>query len=698
MQSTMRQIRNPSLMVLGAGLLIWVIWILGQFGEEQLVFDSDQEITSTEDDSDRRGVTRHPGAPEDPSRAARREEENDKSPTSPTPPEGGDMIVVVGDSTGLTHLEGMHIEVECTNPSLEQQGPLSGITNQLGRAIFSNMPVGEYLVILIEGSMRRRVSVHPRTTVEVGFSIKKLNPIHGLCLDELGNPVADAKIYVHGRVFSQWSSAWATSSGADGSFTIPHAALRSEFEARKYGMGPSAIKKPSVFVAKNETTKLVLTSRAAQLKGTVTAAGKACAGVEVILNDIDRYWLLEPTSSPSISTMTDAKGVFEFECVRAKTSRLMINDANYASYTSKIRLAEGSNLHDVRLLAGATVRGTLRDSEGDIVGFNQVFALDPNGRWKISVESSAKGQFTLDRIPPGQVVLESDHIRDGFARTTRTLSAGQVVLWNPKFESSKSIKGRIVFDNQQPLKKISLRTKLIGTSHVKSYAAPKTKTDNEGKFILRKMRPGDHEIKLESNEFDWRYPQAGDPPLAPVNSNQTDILIELPWSNFPSAFISGSVSCATGNIEDFELLVIDSHENIPKPRALIDSEPEEFCRGPYRPGQYDVSVRASKFGFKHVGTYLLSANQDLNLGKVFMDEPGSAILTVDASMLPPFVSITLYSGQHIVRESILRRSSMTIGALQPGHYRVVIEKDSKTAESKFEIKSGIKAEVSVSLK
>ncbi len=245
----------------------------------------------------------------------------------------------------------------------------------------------------------KALTVRAPTSAPLELVLGPASYLEGRVVEQDGQPVADAEVVAMGR-----RSAWATTTGSSGTFSLEVAPGHVELSARK-GTATAAAD-PAVVVAGESTAKgitLVL-GKPASITGRVVDAEtrRPVAGAQVSV------WR-NRTRSEVARTHSDDRGQFNFESLSRGAYDVEVLSGRYRSrYLGGITLVQGQAFNlELALTKGAAVDGRVVDPQGrgiDKAWVEAGLAFSPGAG---QARTDAEGRFRIDGLPAGQGVVKA---------------------------------------------------------------------------------------------------------------------------------------------------------------------------------------------------------------------------------------------------------------------------------------------------
>lgn len=315
-------------------------------------------------------------------------------------------------------------------------------TDGNGWALFAELPV-EAVRVQTGRAAATSVPLQPGDNV-LQLTLPSFVAVHGRVVEREGAPVADADVFVV-RGDLRDGAHWLARSDADGRFVVDDVETGSVLMARAAGWQPSNVVRGSTVPPargdKAEMT-LVLGDRAALVRGRVLGPdGQPSPGAELVFAvDEDRRKQSAESARPRAESgrrrgpdrepllvRADADGRFTVHELPSGEVVVLARSAGGQAKGAAVDrfevAARGPTDHDVVLVPAAAVVGTLRDEQG------QPYAgVTLRGEWRgdatfgrlegawaealvPTARTDARGEFVLEPLWPGQVLLGDDQGR-----------------------------------------------------------------------------------------------------------------------------------------------------------------------------------------------------------------------------------------------------------------------------------------------
>ena len=417
--------------------------------------------------------------------------------------------------------------------------------------------------------------------VPITFLLESAATLSGQVMDEAGKPVAGARVTALPNPADRLSARMEERedrSGPDGRFVLrklPAGRLH-RVEAVLEGFAPA-----SQLADSTAPVRLVLRRGTVAIGRVVSEEGLPVAGAQVSLTP-DGEEMLPTQIKPFLAT-SDADGRFRLPGLSAGRFTLGAERPGFAAALVRdVLIPEQEpqvDLGEVRLQPGAAIEGIVTDPRGRPVerAWVMLRPFDPEGfmmaetafHGRPPIQTGSDGRFRIADLPLGirfnlrvhHAELLPEEVNGIEAPTTRPL---RIQLSLPR-----SLAGRVIDAQGEPIANASV-TQMESTSapdgsNVMQSLGDQVRTDEEGRFVLSRVKPGTMQLRVSAFGYRSRdaqrirVPEEGE--AAPV-----EIILE------PGTSLQGQVLDSQGQ---------------PVPGASV------HAWGPAREGQTFVNASAS---------------------------------------------------------------------------------------------------------
>lgn len=586
---------------------------------------------------------------------------------------------------------GVTVEIDPYETRMRELAWQVGRTDAAGEVRFADLPPGKAEVRVpgrsgssITAVISAGTSSEGRVQLQAGFAVR------GRVVDERGDPVVDAAIYVERGDFRFGMEV--DRSDGEGHFFLRD--LRFAYVgARRPGYAPSGshvVRGPAHAVLE---LRLVLTRDGGTVEGTVLAPdGRPAAGALVIVGERQWFGSTQPEGgmakrAPPVRVTSDSEGDFLVDGVAAGQLPVCVSHPAGAPWFGEVEAAAGASTSlIVTLQAAGTVVGTARGEDGEPLPETWVRLAsrseprNPGPYFDRGASVAADGSFRLMHLPVGEVVLRAGHADHAPLDVTLSVGPGQLVRWDPRLTRGRTVRGRLVDETGAPVSGVHVEAHAIGqTSSMYGvdldgrFAIPRVVADRFDVFTVVRSNPLER-VRVE----DVRIPDG-------------ELTVTVPARPKGRATIRGRIVDAAGKpVVHADIHVLGWQGNIEPPDA--DGTFTRTCT----PGVYAIRVSATGFGTLSVDLRVVRAGDTWDVGELRLD--AAAQLVVHASLSPglrwPAAERRHDGASHVPIQARLVDTAgrvrawgsmpepgrIEFGALAAGRYRVLVLGDEFASE------------------
>jgi protocatechuate 3,4-dioxygenase beta subunit len=387
--------------------------------------------------------------------------------------------------------------------------------------------------------------VHSRagTTTEREVTLTAGVRVEGHVVDRRGAPVAGASLVLHG---SRASTTTVATTDADGAFAIEHLGAGIELQARLPGREPSLAHAVRGAAGGSQTLQLVVGDAARTLRGRVLDPdGREVADAVVAILPADaRTAQVVDRAQPQVRATwlrTAADGSFACDEIGPGEQIVFARKLPFAPAWVEVDATHATA--EVRLRAGATLRGSVTRGNAPVAGVNVLaWATDsaPIGYLQNlfgmrHAVTGADGSYRIDGLLPGEQTVSLMQQTSTLRRATLTLDEGTTHTWHADLAAGHSLK--IVLRGQRPPTDARV-VAMVRNQPLRDGEAPSIvpiQADGTGELEL--VRDGNVDVILATLPGGMSLVQFA--MVAGVPTNQQEVVFELRADQIPQRRIIG---------------------------------------------------------------------------------------------------------------------------------------------------------------
>ncbi|MCP3918193.1 MAG: sigma-70 family RNA polymerase sigma factor [bacterium] len=501
----------------------------------------------------------------------------------------GRLVVTVTAHDGTPAAElGVELSMEQTGRALRL--PEVRSTWGDGRAVFAGLVPGKYTADVPLG-LPTDTHVRPGETTHVALQLPRGPSLHGTVVDEGGNPVAGAGIWltpeppehsIGGRLVTSFVGTRPVARTDErGAFRIASIGDARWIGACAAGRAPSAPADLSQRAGASLAASLVVHSSGGSLLGAVVDEhGVPRAGAMVFLDAASGAAV-----APMFATHTDSEGHFEFDSVRAGRRRLLVRAAGLALWRGVAEVTPGErSAIDVRLEPGMSVAGTVTDATGAPVDAALVYATRrqfsglPDLRHSTATRTGPDGNFVLAGVTPESAWLTVDGGAAGRHEELVRGHAGERILLDVVLSRGLELRGRVTDSSGA-----ALAACIVAAAPRGDYRWRTQTTDEEGRFSFPNCEERPYAVRVvEENVVVARRE------LSP-GADETIVSVERDAR--PSGTVRGTLVDGNGDPLDVRAMRLrDCETGLILPVAVRGTGLGAFRASGVPPGRYDVAL------------------------------------------------------------------------------------------------------------
>lgn len=525
--------------------------------------------------------------------------------------------------------------------------------------------------------------------------------VEGAVVDADGRAVSGAVVWLSDYGNPNRGHEVARTSG-DGAFRLRSVPGGRHVAARARGFAPSPSRpiegKPGDVIR----PRIVMSEPGGIVRGLVRGPGGTPVERALVVVGRERSHMVTDadgrsmSSAPALRVRTDAAGRFELDGVGTGRVDIGVRAPELAPWSGSIQVApDVAASVAVDLVAGANVRGVVRDGDGaSLAGVKM--GQGPYGQLASSAtRTAADGSFVLEGLPAGDVEVYAQGRNKGKARATLALEAGVESTWNPVLVQGAGVAGRVVDAAGAPL----VGWTVAAVDPLRPGVHPRsTRTDEHGAFHLENWPK--ESSRIEVFESDALVVGAATA-LEPVEPGARDLVIRVADEVRATSSIAGRVLDASGAAVDGAHVFFQVRGSNHGFREPTDARSGEFRIGPIRAGDYRLGIEAPGRGRLDVSVLALGANERRELGRITLEIGGTLrVECVDATGAPQSKNGNVYvrtvEGVRVCNV-VFDGTEGRAGPLQPGTYVVAVAGETARAEQTVEVAAGVETAVRIVL-
>ncbi len=539
-----------------------------------------------------------------------------------------------------------------------------------------------------------RVMIEPGKPTEVELSLASGVEVAGVVVDKSGSPVPGPELWLsslhrglEGHVVGRCD--------AEGRFRLRGMRRGGFFGARAPGFAPSDllyISDPSVGSGNALNVTLELLEEGGSVSGIVlapdgapvaharVAMGSFLAGRQEDLAQLQLNRRKHADGSTLITpyptwVSTDPDGRFAIEGIECGDIPLVASSNGCAPWYGLVHIdAHAQTRVEVRLEIGASVSGTVSNSDGTPAAGIGVSALGPSVRLSSSAQSNALGMYRIANLAAGEYRVfarATNPTAAGRANTVLNLGPNSEMHWDCTLPGALRIAGRALDEHGVELSGWTVIARGTGGYARQLYDS----TDPHGRFTIEGCEDAPYTLELRPAQA----PEHGSPSawLVDVRPGPAEVVLRIDPATAPSARLRGRfVDAQRAPVADLWLALHSNTLNRSLPRPTVEKD-GRFEFGPVSPDSYRLYVEFKKFPSRTLGPYELVRDQTLDLGEIVLETPGRmhgklhapAGITLSDARLQV---LGLSDGNRGEVLATREDGSFESGPLQPGAYALLL--------------------------
>ncbi|MFO0981024.1 MAG: carboxypeptidase-like regulatory domain-containing protein [Planctomycetota bacterium] len=482
-----------------------------------------------------------------------------------------------------------------------------------GTCRFDGLAPGRYCVTLNPDRQSRTVIVAGAGEQAVTLSADQGYHVDGMVVDDQGQAVAGALVWVGGYPPLDESGQVVTTAASDGSFHLDGLMETAMIAARKPGMSPSPAQ-CLLWLVKQKATPIAINLVLGAASGAVQRWSMPPAPPSPARwsrwDGRARTCRTACSRRPRAACWRHAHGEFCVPGLAAGTTDVRAGAIGCAVARVAVDVVAGETTQAVLTLsAGATLCGRVTADgspwPGSItVDFRRGYPLTC-----AQAAANVNGEYRLEHLAEGEFQAIASIGGAQTATIELTAHGTETLTWSPAFTTSTMIAGRLLDARDVPL--AGWRLSAIPDAGVR--VVVDAITDAQGRFTMPRVGTGEHVLMVHG-----RLPPDGSISMAfamlveHVRPSSNDVVIHFAE---PSAWIKGTLATPEGDAPDTAITEITaSMREFPAMITRADAESGEFALGPLGAGTYHVSAGAVGFESQDLGRLTLAADQTIDVG------------------------------------------------------------------------------------
>jgi RNA polymerase sigma-70 factor (ECF subfamily) len=530
-------------------------------------------------------------------------------------------------------------------------------TDRVGIVAFAELAPGRYM--LFGRQQYGTFDVRPGEETFERIAVRPSVRLTGTVVDGNGQGMPGASIRVQ-RFDDPRDLAPLTVATTDADGTFSFAA---EFAGEVWAQHPGFVPSEYRMFPDGGTARIdfVLASAGHALRGIVLGPSGPVSDALVAIHSAARPAPFNPTAPkherPPVSVTTDRDGRFATDELPPGEAMLLARAEGLAPAIATGEPAPGAAPVTIRMIAGASLRGTVRDGHGNArhasIEVWPAFVRDGYELSRVHFLASRTvtddaGRYLVSALPPGKALVE---VRSGDLVTLEAeldLVDGQIRAWDPVLAAGGDVRGRVLGPGDAPLAEWEIVAEPVGGGDVRQVWS-----DAAGSFTLTGLTAAEYRVLVRPNdrEFDGRGARSIVWAEAMARPGAGDLVVRVPHSLVDAARILARVVGRDGApIANAHLQIAAAGRSGPLGAEPTDTDGRAAC-GPLPPGRYRLAVDVHDYGRVTLGEHELAAGARLDLGTVRLGGRGTATIRVllpDGAVVP-YCELRMFGAGNVTR-------------------------------------------------
>jgi len=576
-------------------------------------------------------------------------------------------------------------------------------TDERGEARFEALPAGSFRVGTDRSDDGKKVDLDGKKTIDLDYDLPIGVTLTGIVVDRTGAPVPRALLDLAPLGSVDTDAETVAVAGEDGRFMVRSASFGAGavptpgpvavfLGARANGHASSPLQLVTAQPRATVELRLQLGTPAGTVSGVVVdAQGGAVPRAILRIGSGLTTGLAGASGVPPVpaTVHTDEEGKFVALGIPPGTQPIVARAATKAPWRGTCAVTANTTTSlRIELGDGATIRGTVRDTEGSTMARAEVEVGNVEDLAHYRGVTSKDGEFQLTGLPVGDVKIAAQHHGAGRAERLVKTTAGNVARCDLQLSLGLLLRGRVVDDAGAPVAKAMLDCVAVAAKW-----AQRAVSDADGRFVVPNC-PANVKLSImvRGNGIQQRNAPDVDPSAGPLE-------LRVTRSTGATVKIRGSVVDHAGKpLADVSVRASNGHV-VPGPtRFEMTGADGRFELGPLVPGTWSVWVRSPLYPPFQTAPRDLAANAVWDLEPVQLVAGGTVRVRVDGDLAA--VRFVVVDGADNVVSSFSDSgpTPLVSSPLLPGAYRLCVSSETVTADAvPFTAGSGKEAAVSLQL-